>query len=160
MNTAAQELDLLQERELFEENVYRAYFLSNIQRKSGGPFELQLSAATMDKSQFCERKPNGLYVFDDVNAAWWAWQERAKLAGKFAAEAPYLHLYKQAHRGAMSLIDDVESMVDGIARGEGVQHISAQEKCGHVRNTIQRRRRNCEVNPPTPAGEEQLSIKL
>lgn len=160
MSTATEELDLLQERELFEEYVYRAYFISNIQRNSGGPFEFNVSSATMDKAKFCERRPDGLYAFDDVNAAWWAWQERAKLAGKFAAEAPFLHLYKQGHRAAMSLLDDVESMVDGISKGEGVQHISAQEKCGHVRNTIQRRRRNCEVNPLPPAGEEQLSIKL
>ena len=86
MSTTNKELDLLRERELFEENVYRAYFLSNIQRNSGGPFELQLSTATKDKAEFCARRPDGYYQFDDVNAAWWAWQERAKLGERSTYE--------------------------------------------------------------------------
>lgn len=80
-------IDIDKERELFEEYAYRQYFMSNIVKSSGGPFDLQVSAATMDKAHFCERNGKGEYVIDHIDAAWWGWQERAKIETQNPSQA-------------------------------------------------------------------------
>jgi hypothetical protein len=69
------------EREMFEEAVYQQYFLSNLNRIESGPMAGWFAPREplRTKADMMVRVENGSYRSPPIDAAWWAWQQRAKL---------------------------------------------------------------------------------
>ncbi len=65
-------------RDRFEDRAFaQRYIMSIRHRDSGGPLAL-VSADCPTKAEFLERKPDGQYVDDTLNAMWWSWCEATR----------------------------------------------------------------------------------
>jgi hypothetical protein len=82
MATVAVQIDVAAEREKFEERAFAQYFLSTITRNPHSRMSAAefVSVDCKDKSEFMAKDESGVYLTESLNPAWWAWQERAKLA--------------------------------------------------------------------------------
>lgn len=72
------------ERDAFEEAVFLQYFLSTIHRNPNPPRGTGamdfVSEDCKTKADFLVKNADGTYQSDALNAAWWAWNERSKIA--------------------------------------------------------------------------------
>lgn len=70
------------EREIFEQNVFAQFYISTIVKNTDPRGFRLVSTTDKTKVEFCARGEDGYYVEDTLNAAWWAWRKRAKIASK------------------------------------------------------------------------------
>lgn len=73
------------ERTAFEEAAFLQYFLSTVKRnpdppKGTGALDF-VSQNRETKADFTARNKDGRYCRETLDAAWWGWLQRAKLAG-------------------------------------------------------------------------------
>jgi hypothetical protein len=68
-----EEWDEDKQRERFEERAFNQRFLASIQKVGTGCTTFQVVGCPF-KVDFVERKEDGTYVDDTLNAMWWAWK--------------------------------------------------------------------------------------